>query len=366
MKIILDISQIVYTGTGVARFTTGLVDAILTHETSIQWSFFCSTLSLSLDTKIRERIRSSNHRLIEASLPPTLFGYLCNDLHSISSFVMPRLIPDLKSYDMYISSDWAEPKLPIAKATIVHDLVFKRYPETVDPTILKTQTKRLQWVSQESQRIFVDSQSTGDDLEKYYQIDPKRIVVNYPGVDTEATETDTSILKEFELDKPFLLSVGKQEPRKNLARLIAAFEKIPGDVNLVIVGPRGWGSLETSEDLRIKYIGYVSDAQLHALYTHARGFIFPSIYEGFGYPVAEAMQLGCPVAASNSSSIPELTGDEGALLFDPLRTEDIQHALESILKDESLRQRLIEEGKRRAALFTWKRYYNTLKENLVT
>jgi len=366
MKIGIDISQIVYRGTGVARFTRGLTEAILQYDADNQWIFFFFSLRQKLEGEIEEKIKSKGFRLIKYRLPPSLLSFLWNNLHLVNvDHLAGRL-------DWFISSDWTEPPSTTKKATVVHDMVFLRYPETVAKKIRQTQEKRLKWVKKEAKIIFADSQTTKNDLMNFFDIEGKRVIVNYPGVSVvKPSKTDiSSTLNKYKLKKPFILTVGKIEPRKNLSRLIEAFRQLaPKTIDLVVVGPKGWDTSinRLIEAKNVRFLNYVADKELYALYSSCLFFIYPSIWEGFGYPLVEAMKLGAPTATSNTSSLKEI-GNEAALLFDPFDIKSIKKALERMIKDAKFRQKLTILGKRKAKEFTWKRYYNAmikaLRQNL--
>jgi glycosyltransferase involved in cell wall biosynthesis len=165
-------------------------------------------------------------------------------------------------------------------------------------------------------------------------------------------------------DGPFILSVGTVQPRKNYGRLIESLARLREthpDLGLVIVGGRGWledpiyAALD-AHGLRkaVVFTGFADDADLPALYSLARAVALPSLYEGFGLPVLEAMACGTPVVTSNVSSLPEVAGD-AALLINPLDVDALTSALDRLLTDESLRGTLRERGFARAAAFTWER-----------
>lgn len=366
MNIGIDISQIVYNGSGVSRFTEGLVRAILSFDKTNNWTFFFSSLRQRLDPVLKTAITEKGFRVEQYPFPPTLLSIVFNDLHSYAKIITANHKP-LASLDWFITSDWSEPPLPVKKATIVHDLVFKKYPETVHPTILNTQEKRLSHVSRESDLVFVDSHSTANDLIREYVIPSHKVIVNYPGVETSepAIQPNSELLDRYQIRKPYILAVGKREPRKNLSRLIEAFKNTDTTAMLVIVGPKGWGDDDNKKSDDIVYLGFVPDDDLAQLYANAYFFIYPSLYEGFGYPIVEAMRYGCPVATSSTSSLSEIAKD-AALLFDPEQIHEISSAIQRLFDDEDLRKELIQKGKKRAKLFTWERYYNTLIKQLTS
>ncbi len=166
----------------------------------------------------------------------------------------------------------------------------------------------------------------------------------------------------YELPDRYLLVVATVEPRKNLVTLLDAYVQLKNQLGascppLLIVGRKGWncddilGYMAELEDM-VRFPGYVSDEELIALYQMATCLVFPSLYEGFGLPVLEAMAAGCPVITSMTSSLPEVAGD-AALLVDPLNAQEIATAMQRVLQDEDLRRRIVHDGYRRAASFSW-------------
>jgi len=172
--------------------------------------------------------------------------------------------------------------------------------------------------------------------------------------------TLADLRSRYALDGSFLLAVGTVQPRKNYIRLVEAFRQLDrANLTLVIAGGRGWLDDPLYERIaalglenRVRMLGFVPDKDLPALYSAARVFAFPSLYEGFGLPILEAMACGTPVVTSRASSMPEVAGD-AALLVDPLDTDALAEALASALDDELLRSSLIEKGLERATVFTW-------------
>lgn len=354
MRIGIDISQISYEGTGVGRFTRGLTEAILTSSGTHGWVFFHSSLRRGLDEDIKKRIIKKGHTLKKWPVPQKILSVLWNDMHTMS---IDTILGEL---DWFISSDWTEPPAHTKKATIVHDLTFKRYPETVESGVRKTQKSRMKWVVKESSLIFADSNATKKDLKEYYSLSESKTVVNYPGVEM----VKPSSKKIPGLSRPFILTVGKLEPRKNINRLIEAYEKWGNpEVDLVIVGQKGWGDVTKKQSKSIHFLGHVSDEELASLYLMCLFFIFPSIWEGFGYPLVEAMSMGAPTATSNTSSLKEI-GEGASLFFDPHSTESIIQAMDRLATDSRLRNELKEKGLKKAKEFTWKRYIEKMIREL--
>jgi len=370
MKIGIDISQIVYQGTGVANFTRGLVEAILKYDKNNSWTFLFYSLRQNLDPELEKKIFDSNHKLIKWKLPPTFVSVVSNNLHKITKLLTFNF-KFLTSLDWFITSDWCEiPLDQVNKTTIVHDLVFKRFPETVNQKILRTQELRLNHVKREEKIIFCDSLTTKNDLIRYYQIKSERIIVNYPGVNLiKPTENQINqTLKKYKINKPFLLSVGKIEPRKNLSQLIDAFKKLNNhSLTLAIVGIQGWDTsvnqLIDTKEKNIKFLGFVNDQELYSLYSACVAFVFPSLWEGFGYPLVEAMNLNTPIICSDILPFREIA-QNAALYFDVSNPQDLINKIKNIVSDNQLRKKLTENGKIRAKLFNWKNYYNILIKTL--
>jgi len=369
MKIGIDISQVVYEGTGVSRFTKGLINTILKYDRNNEWVFFFSSLRRSLQPEIKDAISKKHYSLVKRKFPPKLLAGLFIKI----GFNVESIN---KSLDWFITSDWAEiPSLKTKKATIVHDLVYLRFPSLVEKTIKNTQIDRLNRVKNESSLIFADSESTKNDLMELLKIDKKKITVNYPGVDVKKPSNDQikRTLVKYKFNKPFILTVGKIEPRKNLSRLLDAYKQLKNvEAELLIVGAKGWDSKDVSINRlintekgskKIRFLGFVEDNELYSLYASCLFFVYPSIWEGFGYPVVEAMKLGIPVATSSTSSLMEIAKD-AALLFNPFNVEEIKNAIIKLINDEKLKRALVNKAYVQVEKYTWKNYYDKMMATL--
>lgn len=357
MNIGIDISQAAYTGTGVGRYTIGLVESVLEFDRENTWTFLFFSLRAKLPDGLVSKIKNSRHRIIHFPLPPTVLSAMWNSLHVIpvEFFTGPL--------DLFISSDWTEPPSRCKKITVVHDLTYLRYPETVHKTILETQKKRMHWVTKESAHIIATSQATAHDIQDYLHVPTQKITPIYAGiVSPPSTETmRTSVLSKYGIKSPFILAVGKIEPRKNNARLIEAFCALNfPEWHLVFVGHEGWGKdPNATKRENVHFTGFVPDEELHALYDLCSFFAFPSLWEGFGHPVIEAMKHKRAVITSAVESLKEVAGGS-ALLCDPLSTASIQKALHTFITDEKTRNEYGQKGYEYAKQFTWKRYYEEL------
>lgn len=244
----------------------------------------------------------------------------------------------------------------------VHDLGFKYFPEA-HPT---RQRLYLDWTTRYSARratiVLADSQATADDLARFYGTPASKIHIVYPGVEKPiARSPQSAVLQKYSLPPKYFCFIGTLQPRKNIARIVGAYRRWktahPNDSTaLVLAGGKGWlyDPAWTEGVEGIYTPGYIDDADKGALLAGALALVFPSLYEGFGFPVIEAMHAGTPVITSSTSSLPELVGDAG-LLVDPLDVDSIAQAMSQISDDVSLRQQLIEQGHIQAAQFTWER-----------
>ncbi len=259
---------------------------------------------------------------------------------------------------------------PERSVVTVHDLGFLHHPEAhtwFQNVYLRWSTRHN---ARSATRILADSQATRQDLIRYYGIPKEKTVVVYPGLDRDlGPVTDADLLAatrdHYGISERYLFYVGTLHPRKNLARLVRAFAgsvavKYP-ELQLVLAGKKGWLSDGIVEEVRsaglvdqIVLTGYVPDSDLPALMSGALAFVFPSLYEGFGMPVLEAMACGTPVVCSNVSSLPEVAG-EAALLVDPLDTGALAQALIRIAEDADLRCELVLRGLERVRAFSWRR-----------
>lgn len=252
----------------------------------------------------------------------------------------------------------------------VHDLSFVRAPETTTPVLKAYLDAVVPRSVRRATHVLADSQATKDDLVELYKTPPDKITVLLGGVNPEFRPiTDAHarqvVRARYSLPpNPYIFSVGTVQPRKNYARLVQALAALGpqhADVHLVIAGGRGWLDApiyQTVRDLgmgeRVHFTGFVRDEDLPVLYSDAACLAYPSLYEGIGLPVLEAMACATPVVTSTISSLPEVAGD-AALLIDPYDVEALAGALRRLLDDSALRETLVARGVRQAAFFTWER-----------
>ncbi len=244
----------------------------------------------------------------------------------------------------------------------VHDLAFEYFPGLFPRSWRWLYKAGLRAAVRRADAIITPSRNTAEDVLTRTRVDPEKLFVVPLAASLPPGDSDpVPALTRLKIRTPFVLSVGTLEPRKNLVRLVRAYRRLAArglPHALVLAGPLGWhhDSLMREVALRgpgeIVLTGPLTDADLDALYRSASAFAYPSLYEGFGLPVLEAIARGVPTVASNTSSVPEVYGD-AAIGVDPRSVREIADALERILSNTELSEWLGERGRRRAERFTW-------------
>ena len=275
--------------------------------------------------------------------------------HIRLSFEMLTRPPDL----LFVPAHVLPVLHPRRSVVTVHDLGYLYFPEAHPPKQRWYLDHSTRWHTRTAAYLIADSAATKRDLIDRYRARPDRISVAYPGLDPalrriEAAHEIERVKVKYRIDGEYVLYVGTLQPRKNLSRLIEAFAACHLPLILVIAGKPGWyyDQLIKEAGSRARFVGYVDDADKAALLSGAKAFAFPSLYEGFGFPVLEAMACGTPVLCSNTSSLPEVAG-EAALQIDPLQVAELARGLARITTDEDLRGTLIARGYAQAKKFTW-------------
>ena len=353
MKIGIDITQAQYQGTGVGTYTLSLVKALLDLDFNNYYLLFGGSLrGFGNLKKIATTLPAPEKKLYP--LPPLALDLIFNRLHSVP-------IETFTGYlDIFHASDWTHPPTTNAKTvTTVHDLTTIKFPQNQPPKNIATHQRRLHWAVREAAAIITDSQATKRDLIELFPQSEPRITTIYlaprDGVTAFARLSHPQkhrridqIKTKYHLHNEYILSLGTNEPRKNLLRTVKAYTQSDLVEDLVIAGRFGWGS-KVKPAPSIKVLGLVGDQDLPALIAGASCFVYPSLYEGFGLPVLEAMALGVPTVTTNQGSLKEIAG-QAAVSVDPYHTASITAGIKKALLNPKLYQ---DEGLKQARKFSW-------------
>ncbi len=368
MRVVFDGTPFLLEQPGIGHYTENLLAHLLKLDPQLEAGLFAISLR-------------AGHRL--RRLAPELPGVEARGFNLPANFLYYRLwkrtgaLPAerlLGDFDIFHATNYQAPALRKARlVSTVHDINFVRFPEMQSKGIRRF-ISSLPRLLERSRVVLTDSRFTARELAEVYGLPEERMEVVYPGLDpvfrrTPGPEEMELALRAYCLKRPYLAYIGNLHPRKNLATLVEAFVLLRRrgfEHRLAVIGGGGLGRLNNAEyrklmrrvtDLgmeeEIVFTGYVPDERLKSLLVQADLLVFPSIYEGFGLPPLEAMACGIPVVTSNRASLPEVVGDAALLVEDPLDPVEIADRVEAVLRDPSLRARLVERGRERANLFTW-------------
>ncbi len=323
MIIGIDISMLVYRGSGVANYTYNLVKNLLKYDKENEYRLFYSSLRRPKNFYYLDEFRKLGAKVYGYRFPPRVLKFLWNRRHFLPVECL------IGKVDVYHSSDFLRP--PLLKGTrgitTIHDLTWKIYPEYHTLDIVEAHERKMQKTIKYKDTIIVDSYNTKRDLYKYYPQVKKsnKVYVIYPGIDERFRPIKDKakikkVLKKYKVEYPkrYLLYVGAIEPRKNLDTAIKVFNQLIKDKNysdfeFLIVGRAGWKNekiFQLVKDLglekKIRFVGFVEDEDLPYFYNAAKVLIYLSKYEGFGLPPLEALACGIPVLAGKNSSLKEI------------------------------------------------------------
>jgi glycosyltransferase involved in cell wall biosynthesis len=367
MRIAIDYTPALRQGAGIGRYTRGLVAGLAEIDSANQYTLFSAGETPGV------RDWPANFRLRTSPIPSR---WLTVGWHRLRLPLPADLLAG--DCDLYHSPDFTLPPLRRARGLVtIHDLSYLRVPECADPRLRAFLEESVPAAVVRAHRILADSENTRTDLIDILRIDPDRISVVTPAIEPRFCREDTparlaAVRARYRLPDRFILGLGTLEPRKNFTGLIAAFSQLVRETGLphglVIGGQPGWlydGIYQKArqEDVagRVLFPGFIADEDLPALYSLAEVFVFPSLYEGFGIPVLEAMACGTPVVAGNNSSLPE-AGGSAALMVEATDAAALARAIAEVLNDADLRRRMIAAGAVQASRFTWQRSAQALLE----
>lgn len=361
MKIAIDYTSAARQRAGIARYTRSLIHALAECDQTNQYALYIPADARYLDDA---RAFPNNFRLAPAPL---------TERHMVALWQRARFPLPVELFvgraDVFYSPDFVLPPTRAPRKILtVHDLSYKRLPETAVPNLKWYLEDAVPRSVRRADLILADSDATRRDLVELFGVPSDHVQTLYSGCDpafkrvTDANELER-VRRTYKLYKPFILHVGTVEPRKNLVRLIEAYSRLPGrrEVELVIAGGRGWMYDEIYDapqtfgvTASVHFIGFAPDADLPALYSLAELLAYPSLYEGFGLPVLEAMACGTAVVTSNNSSLPEVAGD-AALLVDARDVEALTWAISRLLDDHHWRGIMQRKGLVQAKKFSWEK-----------
>jgi len=366
MHIGIDYTSAVRQRAGIGRYTRNLVRAVAEQDTGNRYTLFVAGGRGQGDGL---GDLPDNFRVRSVPVTDRLLNILWQRLR------IPLPIQMVTGrLDLFHSPDFVLPFVGRTPALLtVHDLSFLRVPQYFVPGFRDYLEEAVSRGVSRAQHILADSESTLGDLVELMGVGQEKISVVYPGVERRFNRIEDGqilarVSDRYSLPQRFVLGLSTLQPRKNFEGLIEAFRSLLAgaserqeiaDLHLVICGGLGWMWEELQGKVeehglgdRIHFAGFVRDEDLPALYSLAAVFAFPSWYEGFGLPVLEAMACGTPVVAANNSSLPEVVG-EGGLMVDAANPEELAAALQRILVDQNLRDKLVTLGKAHASRYTW-------------
>lgn len=360
-KVAIDYTPAYEQGAGIGRYVRELIDALARVDHQTDYRLFVSgakqdQLGAKVGNNFTWKTTSISSKWLariwqRANMPIPVNCVVGDvDLYHATDFVLPPLSKKTKS------------------VLTVHDLSFVRVQESASPKLKRYLDQVVPRSINRATHILADSQATKDDLIQLYTTPADKISVLLSGVDERFKPSDQSfdqLSKKYQFpSKPYVLCVGTVQPRKNYERVIMACRQLLDeghDISLLIAGGRGWLDAPIYETVQrlnmaenVHFMGFVDDADLPGLYTHARCLAFPSLYEGFGLPILESMACGTPVLTSNISSLPEVAG-EIAITIDPYQVEAIVDGLRALILDSDQRDQRILQGLAHVKQFTWER-----------
>lgn len=341
------------------------------NEANVQRRVGISEYSYQL-LKYFQSYKSNIHFKIFLKNPPLNGLPVGNELFKYEIVVPSRLWTQIglpirlfrrKDVDIFFTTSHYAPRFsPVPTVISIMDVSYFHYPELFNKKDLYKLKNWTQYSANKARKIITISNSSKNDIIKYYQIPEEKIVVVYPGIKEIEVSKMNKIPAKYKIQGDFILYIGTLQPRKNLTRLIEAISIIKNKkITLVIIGKKGWQYEEilAAPDTygvkdRVEFLDFVPDEDLPSFYQNALCYVLPSLYEGFGLPILEAMQYGCPVLTSNVSSLPEAGGD-AALYFDPMNVDDIAHKIDKVEEDNKLREEMKRKGLAHVKKFSWEK-----------
>lgn len=366
MIIAIDASRAINETAGIGRYSQEIIRHLLQIDQKNEYLLLFTLFRCNKKKeKLIKTFQAPNVKIKRLRIPGRL-------KEKIWQWRMPWFGIFLEEADVFFAPSFFEVNfgLKIPQVMTIHDLTTFLFPLHRGQEVSERLSRRAKEAAKVVKKVIALSQSTAKDAEKYFKVSKNKIKMIYPGP-SKLSLTAQNLPGTLKANS-YILFVGTIEPRKNLTGLFKAYALLPlrlqAKFPLVIVGARGWNTGETYDCLRalklegkVKFLGFVSDAILAKLYQEAAVFTYPSLYEGFGLPVLEALNFGTPVVTSNISSLPEAAG-KAAVLIDPENPKSICRALERLLEGQSEVEKLQKEAAKQVKKFSWaKAAHETLK-----
>jgi len=364
MRVAIDYTPAIRQQAGIGRIVRGQINALVAQPRGVEFRLFVSG-----------RVTEAERRAAPLPLHTTPISErnMTRLWHRLNS-PWPRVISFTGGpLDLCHATDFVLPPHGARRAVLtVHDLAFHFYPDAAMPSLHHYLHVVVPRSVRRADHLIADSHNTARDLQDVWQIPPEQITVVQGAVDRARFQPVTDparlagVRAKYQVgDGPFILAVSRLEPRKNHTRLIEAFHLARQEANLphrlIIGGAKGWlydSIFAKAEELNLQEVvhfpGFVADDDLAALYSAAEFVAYPSLYEGFGLPIIEALACGTPVLTGDNSCLPE-AGGPGAVYVDALDTASIAQGIIRLADDAALRQALAAAGRQHAAAFTWER-----------
>lgn len=359
-----DVTAALTQGGGIGRYTRELIYALVAEEQQFDYKLFSARPPAVLP--VADSLPSGPH--VTHKPAPVTEQWLYRLWYRLRLPFPVQLVTG--PINLFHSPDFVLPPVTgnIPGILTVHDLSFVHFPETFPESLVGYLNRTVPWSVGRAQHILADSQATKSDLEAVWNVPPAKITVLYSGVNerfrpvTDQVKLAT-MRQRYGLEAPYILAVGTVQPRKNYEFLVRAFQPVAEQKphSLIIVGGKGWLDERLPTEIekqglrgRVRLMGFVDDADLPALYSAADLLAFPSLYEGFGLPLLEAMACGTPVISSNASSLPEVGEGGAAILLSPLDETAWTATMLRMLDDEDARRQLIDAGIDQSARFRWR------------
>ncbi|KJU87424.1 group 1 glycosyl transferase [Candidatus Magnetobacterium bavaricum] len=372
MSIVIDGFPLMFLKTGIGFYVHNIVKKLVTLAPENDYYLYDALTKERLYTIIRvDRRLSALERFSQISSVQFPYMTAARAALFLSSLTPGRSRLNMDKADVFWGTNCRGIYKPRMKTVVtVHDMSHEYFPETFHPDVLSYLKRYLAEAASNAHTLIAVSENTKMDIVKFLHVDPSKIKVTHVGVSEDFHLIhDLNLLNaikgKYNLPDNFVFALGTIQPRKNISRLLQAFAALCDNPSfkhrLVISGAYGWKNKDVYSSIaglgitdRVSFTGYVAQGDLPVIYNLADVFVYPSLYEGFGSPVIEAMACGVPVVTSNVSSIPEVAGN-CALLVNPTNVNDIAMAIEKILSDSNLRQSLTTQALQHVRKFTWQR-----------